>query len=103
MIDISDGLSTDLGHICEDSGVGAEIETNAIPVARKADLRFALHGGEDYELLFTAAAGKKVSSRIAGVEVRQIGVVTRGRKVWMRDKDGLKQELKPQGWEHFRK
>ncbi len=103
MIDISDGLSTDLGHICEESGVGAEIETNAIPVARKADLRFALHGGEDYELLFTAAAGKKVPSRIAGVEVRQIGVVTRGRKVWMRDKDGLKQELRPQGWEHFRK
>lgn len=103
MIDISDGLSTDLGHICEESGVGAEIEIDDIPVARKADLRFALHGGEDYELLFTAAAGKKVPTRIAGVEVRQIGVVIRGRTVWMRDKDGLKQELKPQGWEHFRK
>jgi len=103
MIDISDGLSTDLGHICEESGAGAEIEIDAIPVARKADLRFALHGGEDYELLFTAAGGKKVPSRIAGVEVRQIGVVTRGWKVWIRDKDGLKQELKPQGWEHFRK
>jgi thiamine-monophosphate kinase len=103
MIDISDGFSTDLDHICEESGVGAEIESGDIPIARKADLRFALHGGEDYELLFTAAAGKKVPSFIAGVRVREIGVVTRRRKVWMRDRDGLKQELKPQGWEHFKK
>jgi thiamine-monophosphate kinase len=103
MIDISDGLSTDLGHICEESRVGAEIESDAIPVAKKIDLRFALHGGEDYELLFTAAAGKKIPSRIAGVGVREIGVVTRGRKVWLLDEDGGKQELTPQGWEHFRK
>jgi thiamine-monophosphate kinase len=103
MIDVSDGLSTDLGHICEESGVGAEIERDAIPVARKEDLRFALHGGEDYELLFTAASGKKVPKQIAGVGVREIGVVTRGRKVWLRNKDGSKQELTPQGWEHFRK
>jgi thiamine-monophosphate kinase len=68
MIDISDGLSTDLGHICEESGIGAEIEGDAIPVAGKDDLRFALHGGEDYELLFTADSGKKVPSRIAAHE-----------------------------------
>jgi thiamine-monophosphate kinase len=109
MIDISDGLSTDLGHICEESRVGAEIEDASIPVAtvgkpeRKVDLRFALHGGEDYELLFTAAAGKKIPPRIAGVGVREIGVVTRERKVWIRDKDGIKHEFVPQGWEHFRK
>ena len=109
MIDISDGLSTDLGHICEESGVGAEIETDAIPLARvgkpgrSVDLRFALHGGEDYELLFTAAAGKKVPPRIAGVAVRQIGVVTRGRKVLLGNKKGVRQELLPQGWEHFKK
>jgi thiamine-monophosphate kinase len=109
MIDISDGLSTDLGHICEESRVGVEIEGASIPVAtvgkpeRRVDLRFALHGGEDYELLFTAAAGKKIPPRIAGIGVREIGVVTRGRKVWLRDKKGSKQEFTPQGWEHFRK
>ena len=109
MIDISDGLSTDLGHICEESGVGAEIETEAIPLARcgqtraEVDLRFALHGGEDYELLFTRAEGKKVPPRIAGVAVRQIGVITRGRKVLLGNKKGVRQELLPQGWEHFKK
>ncbi len=109
MIDISDGLSTDLGHICDESGVGAEIEREAIPVAtvgkpvRPVDLRFALHGGEDYELLFTAPPKKRVPSRIAGVAVRPIGLVTGGRKVWLRDSKGAKQRLAPQGWEHFKK
>jgi thiamine-monophosphate kinase len=109
MIDVSDGLSTDLGHICEESRVGAVIEGDAIPLAmvgkseRKVDLRFALHGGEDYELLFTAAAARNVPSRIAGVKVREIGVITRGRRVWIRNKDGVKQEFQPQGWEHFKK
>jgi thiamine-monophosphate kinase len=108
MIDISDGLSTDLGHICDESTVGAEIQTAAIPLAvggksaQPVDLRFALHGGEDYELLFTAPEKKKVPRRIAGVTVRQIGVITRGRKVWLRDKEGQKRELLPQGWEHFK-
>jgi thiamine-monophosphate kinase len=109
MIDISDGLSTDLGHICDESGVGAELEREAIPVAtvgkpaRRVDLEFALHGGEDYELLFTASPGKRVPSRIADVAVRQIGVVTGGRKVWLRDGSGARQRLAPQGWEHFTK
>ncbi len=109
MIDISDGLSTDLGHICEESGVGAELEAEAIPVAavgksaRRVDLQFALHGGEDYELLFTAPPRKRVPSRIAGVPIQQIGVVTTGRQVFLVDKKGLRQELQPQGWEHFKK
>jgi thiamine-monophosphate kinase len=109
MIDISDGLSTDLAHICEESGVGAEIETAALPVgemgkpARRVDLRFALHGGEDYELLFTASPGKNVPSRIAGVSIRPIGLITRGRKIFLRDQKGARQELPPRGWEHFKK
>ena len=63
MIDLSDGLSTDLEHICEESRVGAEIEAEAIPRARRGTeearsvaLELALHGGDDYELLFTSAA-----------------------------------------------
>jgi thiamine-monophosphate kinase len=109
MIDISDGLSTDLGHICEESRVGAELETEAIPLAtmgksaRKVELKFALHGGEDYELLFTASPRRKVPSRIAGVPVRQIGVVMGGRQMFLVDKKGARQKLQPQGWEHFKK
>lgn len=95
-IDLSDGLSTDLAHICEESGVGAVIEANSVPVANGCTLEQALHGGEDYELLFTAR--RKVPSSITGVMVTRIGEVVRQGGVRM---DG--RELKARGWEHFRK
>ncbi len=108
MIDISDGLSTDLAHICEESGVGAELQAEAIPVAaigkpaHEVAPHFALHGGEDYELLFTAPRGKRVPARIAGVPITQIGHITRGKTIFLMNKGGVGYELVPQGWEHFR-
>jgi thiamine-monophosphate kinase len=108
MIDTSDGLSTDLAHICEESGVGAELRAEAIPRAQvgkrsqEVDFELALHGGEDYELLFTARPDKRIPSRIAGIAITQIGQIKRGRKISLRDEAGTVRELKPQGWEHFR-
>jgi thiamine-monophosphate kinase len=108
-IDTSDGLSTDLAHICEESGVGAELQLVAIPRARagkpltRVDFALALHGGEDYELLFTAPRNKIVPSRIAGVPITQIGQITGSRKILLSDVGGAQTELKPQGWEHFRR
>jgi len=108
MIDLSDGLSTDLAHICEESGVGAEIEAERIPrarigkLAREVDLDLALHGGEDYELLFTVPEGKRIPSQIGGVALTCIGCITRGHKIVLRDAKGVGCELLSRGWEHFR-
>lgn len=110
MIDLSDGLSTDLAHICDESGVGAELVQAAIPLATvgkgqgsKVDLQHALHGGEDYELLFTAPSKKRVPARILGVPVTLIGQVRRKKGVWLKDQNGRRVVLSPQGWEHFRR
>jgi thiamine-monophosphate kinase len=100
MIDISDGLSTDLSHICEESKVGAELIADAIPRGN-AGFRFALHGGEDYELLFTAPAKAIVPRRIANVPITEIGRILRGRKVSLQA-GGKLHKLAPEGWEHFR-
>jgi thiamine-monophosphate kinase len=109
MIDTSDSLSIDLAHICEESHVGAELQEAAVPRAKigkpaqEVDLAFALHGGEDYELLFTAHPGKRIPTDIAGVRVTKIGRITRGRKILLSNRSGVGSELRPLGWEHFHK
>jgi len=100
MIDISDGLSVDLAHICEESKVGAMVNELLLPVARNASLEDALHGGEDYELLFTARENAHVPVEIAGVAVTEIGWIERGGSVRITDLKKTR-ALKARGWEHF--
>lgn len=105
-IDISDGLSTDLSHICDESGVGALVEADAVPIhsaARAAGnaLELALHGGEDYELLFTALRSKRMPKRVAGVKITRLGEIIQGKKVSML-LNGREEKLIPRGWEYFR-
>ena len=104
MIDLSDGLSTDLEHLCTESRVGAEIVETAVPRAFQArnklvPLEMALHGGEDYELLFTSS--RRIPARIAGVAVTRIGEITRKRGMRIQNETGV-QTLSARGWEHFR-
>ena len=113
-IDISDGLSTDLHHICVESGLSAELEAERLPLHPLAralgaaeGVAAALHGGEDYELLFTAAPQTRVPRRIGGTPVTRIGAMLRpGRKskaeprMWLVDEAGRRAALQPGGWEH---
>ena len=111
-IDISDGLSTDLTHLCRASNVTAELEQTAIPIhplARKlnsaAALKAALHGGEDYELLFTAAPTLRIPSSLAAVPITRIGTIKPKRPrqplITLITPDGTRTPLEPAGWEHF--
>jgi thiamine-monophosphate kinase len=108
MIDLSDGLSTDLEHICKESHVGAEIEAQAIPRAEvgpgkhRVRLDLALHGGDDYELLFTSAGA--VPPRLEGVRVTRIGRIlpSSGLRMRLIDADGKRKPLPARGWEHFK-
>lgn len=103
-IDISDGLSTDLAHICEESGVAAEVDAGLLPVNANATPDQAMHGGEDYELLFTAREGTQMPAAIAGVAVTRIGRVVRsraGRAPITLINGRQRQPLIPRGWEHF--
>jgi len=103
-IDLSDGISTDLAHICEESGVAAEVDAALLPVHPGATPAQALNGGEDYELLFTAPAKAKLPRSIAGVPVTRIGRITKARAgrpaLTLLSEEGAR-PLEPHGWEHF--
>lgn len=118
MIDVSDGLSTDLDHLCEESKLRAEVDAASLPVdplAMEAERRgwaasalgLALNGGEDYELLFTARPGTRVPKSLGGVPVRAIGKMlpanARKPRMVLRHADGRVEPLAAKGWEHFRK
>lgn len=102
MIDCSDGLSIDLAHICEESGVGAIVNRELVPAAPGASLEQALHGGEDYELIFTASPKAKIPVEVGGVPITEIGWITRERGVYLTDVRTKPQPLEPRGWQHFR-
>jgi thiamine-monophosphate kinase len=117
MMDISDGLSTDLARLCITSKVGAEIRSESIPGAALPaplsnrlkcltldPLKMALHGGEDYELLFTVSPRNigKLSKAPGFSQLTAIGEVTRGGKIMLISPDGSKKPLKSGGWDPFR-
>lgn len=118
MIDISDGLAGDLGHICEAGGVGARLYADRIPISLDArtiaralgidPLDLALHGGEDYELCFTcspsdAAMLAKVVRSATGIPVTEVGSLTETLGIVLVQPDGRAASLARLGWDHFAK
>ena len=111
MIDISDGLSSDLGHICEQSGVGAEVRFGDMPISRslrltaeqlkKPLLHYVLSGGEDYELLFTVPSRSLKRFASLHIPATEIGTITRGSGLTGVGTDGRKKSIRPQGYDHF--
>ena len=109
MIDMSDGLSVDLLHLCEESRVGADVYLEELPLS--PEIRFfmkkpenlALHGGEDYQLLFTAnprnlAVIAKLQKRY---NIHWIGKMRRGKDISLIDEKGGKRPLEIKGFEHL--
>jgi thiamine-monophosphate kinase len=103
-MDLSDGLSTDLARLCAESKVRAEIDAEHLPLAPGVTLDEALHGGDDYELLFTAPTKAKITAEIAGVRVTEIGrmlPLRAGRAAITLVDKKKRTPLEAKGWEHF--
>src|SRR5712692_10025045 len=114
MMDLSDGLSSDLQRLCAASAVGAFVEEANIPQVRSPDvalkhghdpIHLALHGGDDYELLFTVPPrkAKLLPKNFKGVGLTAIGRITRERELLVLVEDGHAKQLRPLGWDPFRK
>ena len=114
MMDISDGLSTDLARLCHASGVGACIFEGSLPTveipteARKLGFHetfLALNGGDDYGLLFTVPRrwDARIPQKLGGAMITRIGEITRSRRLKLVSKVGKRSSLAPGGWDHFRR
>lgn len=107
-MDLSDGLSSDLPRLCAASGVGALVDAAALPTmgsTREPDaLRLALHGGDDYELLFTLAVKDESSipRRFQGLALTNIGKITDEKKILLKTNNGTVHPLERGGWDPFR-
>lgn len=109
MIDMSDGLSVDLLHLCEESRVGADIYLDELPLS--PEIRFfekkpeilALHGGEDYQLLFSANPGNLavIAQLQKRYQIHWIGKMRRGKSISLIDEKGRKRSLEIKGFEHL--
>jgi thiamine-monophosphate kinase len=109
-IDVSDGLLADLGHILDTSGVGAEVQAEALPLSAAArDLpgarEAALSGGDDYELLFTAPPKRRAEiealSRQLALPLTRIGEIHAGAGLRVLDETGREIRVSNTGWQHF--
>jgi thiamine-monophosphate kinase len=114
LIDLSDGLSSDLAHVCRESGVGARVDAALLPfepllksTATSEDdaLSLALDGGEDFELLFTVSPrmASKLPREVCGVAATLIGEVTSERGKVRLVRGGRARVLRPGGFEHFQR
>lgn len=102
MIDVSDGLAGDLGHILKESGVGAVVRSDRIPLAKGATLEQALHDGEDFELLFTVPAERaEVLRHSKRRPFYEIGTINSKKGLYLVDAKGCKRAIEPKGFEHF--
>jgi thiamine-monophosphate kinase len=107
MMDLSDGVSSDLPRLCSESGVGARITASSLPCATRSHakdaMELALNGGDDYELLFAVRPGNasKIGTEFHGLPLTRIGEITREKEVLV-EHDGRLRPLISAGWDPFR-